>query len=81
MTTEVFAGDEGLRLRATTTGPLAEVMPEPVHEFALVPVEPDLFVVRQPGETTWTAVTFYELEDGSRYVHYGARANPLVDVG
>jgi hypothetical protein len=56
-------------------------MPEPVHEFALVPVEPDLFVVRQPGETTWTAVTFYELEDGSRYVHYGARANPLVDVG
>jgi CubicO group peptidase (beta-lactamase class C family) len=81
MTTEVFVGQEGLRLRATTTGPLAELMPEPVHEFPLVPVEPDLFVVRQPGETTWTPVTFYELDDGSRYVHYGARANPLVDAG
>ena len=80
MTTEVFAGKEGLRLRATTTGPLAELIPEPVHEFPLVPVEPDLFVVRQPGETTWTPVTFYELDDGSRYVHYGARANPLVEA-
>jgi CubicO group peptidase (beta-lactamase class C family) len=78
MTTEVFAGDEGLRLRATATGPLAELMPEPVHEFELVPVEPGLFALRSPGESTWTAVTFYELEDGSRYVHYGARANPLV---
>ncbi len=79
MTTEVFAGDDGLRLRATTTGPLAEVMPEPVHEFDLVPVEAGLFALRSPGESTWTAVTFYELEDGSRYVHYGARANPLVE--
>ena len=81
MTTEVFAGDDGLRLRATTTGPLAEVMPEPVHEFQLAPVEPGLFAVRSRGESTWTAVTFYELEDGSRYVHYGARANPLVSAG
>ena len=79
MTTEVFAGAEGLRLRATTTGPLAELMPEPVHEFELLPVRPGLFALRSPGESAWTAVTFYELEDGSRYVHYGARANPLVD--
>ena len=56
-------------------------MPEPVHEFSLVPVEPDLFVLRAPGETTWTAVTFYALDDGSPYVHYGARANPLVGAG
>jgi len=81
MTTEVFAGDDGLRLRATATGPLAELLPEPVHEFPLVPVEPDRFVLRAPGETTWTAVTFYALDDGSRYVHYGARANPLVEAG
>jgi hypothetical protein len=56
-------------------------MPEPVHELPLVAVEPELFVVRLPGETTWTPVTFYELENGSRYVHYGARANPLVEPG
>ena len=54
-----------LRLRATATGPLAEMIPEPVHEFPLVAVEPDLFVLRTPGETTWTAVTFYALDDGS----------------
>ena len=78
MTTEVLAGEGGLSLRATTTGPLADVLPEPVHEFPLVPVEPGLFVLRPPGVTTWTAVTFYSLADGSRYVHYGARANPLV---
>ena len=80
MTTEIYEGDDGLTLRATATGPLAELMPEPVHEFPLVPVEPDLFVLRAPGETTWTAVTFYALDDGARYVHYGARANPLVDA-
>jgi hypothetical protein len=81
MTTEVFVDDRGLTLRATATGPLAELMPEPVHELPLVAVEPELFVVRLPGETTWTPVTFYELENGSRYVHYGARANPLVEPG
>ena len=81
MTTEVFVDDRGLTLRATATGPLAELMPEPVHELPLVAVEPELFVVRLPGETTWTPVTFYELENASRYVHYGARANPLVEPG
>lgn len=80
MTTEVFVDDRGLTLRATATGPLAELMPDPVHELPLVAVEPELFVVRLPGETTWTPVTFYELENGSRYVHYGARANPLVEA-
>jgi CubicO group peptidase (beta-lactamase class C family) len=78
MITEVLEGDDGLVLRATVTGPLADFVPVPVHEFALVPVGPDLFVLRAPGETTWTPVTFYALADGARYVHYGARANPLV---
>jgi len=82
LTTEVFVGDDGgLRLRATVTGPLAEVMPEPVHELALIPVEPGLFVLREPKAKTWTAVRFYVLSDGMRYVHYGARASPLVQPG
>lgn len=79
VTTEVLEDAGGLMLRATVTGPLAEVMPKPVHEYPLVAVEPDVFAIKDPAETTWTAVTFYELADGSRYVHYGARANPLVD--
>jgi hypothetical protein len=79
MTTEVFLADGELRLRATVTGPLADVVPETVHEFTLVAVEPGLFVLREPKAATWTPVRFYALEDGSRYVHYGARANPRVD--
>ena len=76
--TEVLEGDEGLVLRSTITGSLAELVPEPVHEYVLEPVEPDVFAMRAPGTTSWIAVTFYELADGARYVHYGARANPLV---
>jgi CubicO group peptidase (beta-lactamase class C family) len=71
--------DGGLVLRATVTGPLAELVPKPVHEYPLVPVERDVFAVKDPGATTWTAVTFYALEDGTRYVHFGARANPLIE--
>jgi CubicO group peptidase (beta-lactamase class C family) len=81
ITTEVMEEDGGLTLRATVTGPLAEIMPKPVHEFPLVAVEHDVFALKDPAETTWTAVTFYELADGARYVHYGARANPLVSGG
>ena len=78
LTTEVLERDGGLVLRSTMTGPLAALVPEPVHEYALAPVEPGVFAIKAPGTTTWVAVTFYELADGARYVHYGARANPLV---
>ena len=78
LTTEVFEGADGLVLRSTMTGPLAELVPEPVHEYPLAPVEPGVYAMRAPGTATWIAVTFYALEDGARYVHYGARANPLV---
>jgi CubicO group peptidase (beta-lactamase class C family) len=78
LTTEVLERDGRLSLRSTITGPIAELVPEPVHEYPLVPVEPGLFAMRPPETTTWLAVTFYSLPDGSRYVHYGARANPLV---
>ena len=78
VTTEVFERESRLVLRSTLTGALAELAPSPVHEYDLHPVEPDVFAMRPPGASTWTAVTFYALDDGARYVHYGARANPLV---
>jgi CubicO group peptidase (beta-lactamase class C family) len=81
ITTEVLEDGGGLTLRATVTGPLAELLPKPVHEYPLVAVEPDVFALKDPAETTWSVVTFYELADGTRYVHYGARANPLVAAG
>ena len=78
--TDVLERRGALVLRSTMTGPLAALVPEPVHEYPLVQVEPDVFAIRPPATTTWSAITFYELADGARYVHYGARANPLVSA-
>ncbi|WP_329060068.1 serine hydrolase [Amycolatopsis sp. NBC_01480] len=76
--TEVLAGESGLRLRNTVTGPLAELMPEKTQEFDLVPVTDTLFVFRSPGAANWTPVVFYTLPTGEPYVHYGVRATPKV---
>jgi CubicO group peptidase (beta-lactamase class C family) len=75
---EVLAGDDGPVLRTTVTGPLAELVPDPVEDYPMVPLDEDLFVVRQPGARTWTPVTFYRLAAGERYLHFGARATPRV---
>ena len=73
---EVLA--EGPTLRTTITGPLAEMAPDPVEEYPMVPVGPALFAVKAPDTETWIPVTFYELPTGERYVHFGARATPRV---
>lgn len=75
---EVFVGDGGPMLRVTSTGPLAELTPEPEREYPLVAVEENLFVVRDPEAQHWSPVTFYELPTGERYVHSGLRATPKV---
>ncbi|GEP33854.1 serine hydrolase [Nocardioides szechwanensis] len=76
---EVFVGDDGPRLRTTLSGPIAEMIPDPVDEHPLVPAGPGLFAVRPPGTETWAPVTFYELPTGERYLHFGVRATPRVD--
>ncbi|WP_243061015.1 serine hydrolase [Nocardioides sp. SR21] len=76
---EVFVGDDGPTLRTTVLGPLAEMVPDPVDEYPLVPVGPALFAVKPPEAETWAPVTFYELPTGERYVHFGVRATPRVD--
>ena len=43
------------------------------------PVGGNLFLTAPAQRTTWYPVTFYELESGERYVHFGARATPRVD--
>ena len=75
---EVLAGADGPVLRTTVTGPMAELSPEPTKEYAMVPVEPDLFVVRDPQSQTWTPMLFYELPTGEKYLHFGVRATPKV---
>jgi CubicO group peptidase (beta-lactamase class C family)/predicted alpha/beta-fold hydrolase len=75
---EVRADDDGLRLRTTLTGPLAELLPEPVEEHALIPVRENEFVLRAEGANAWESVVFYTLDSGERYMHYGVRAAPKV---
>ncbi|MEU6629704.1 serine hydrolase domain-containing protein [Streptomyces parvus] len=73
---DVLEGADGPRMRHTTTGPLAHLVPEPVHETALVPVTESQFLVRYPDSPSWIPVTFYSLPTGEKYVHHGMRATP-----
>lgn len=65
-------------MRVTITGPLAELLPDPVEEFDLAPIDSsgNLFVLRGPESQTWTPVTFYAVLSGEPYIHFGARAAP-----
>ncbi len=76
--TEIEHRDGGLVASLVTTGPLAEVMPDPVVELELVAVRPGLFLTHRPGERTWSSMVFYRLDDGARYVHFALRATPKV---
>ena len=75
---EVEAGPDGPLLRTTLLGPLAELEPDPVEEHRLVPAGPGLFAIRPEGVESWIPVTFYELETGEPYLHFGVRATPRV---
>ncbi|MGX1701163.1 serine hydrolase [Microbacterium sp. NPDC055357] len=75
---EILEADGGAKLRTTTLGPLAEMMPDPVEEYDLVGLDDRLWAVRAPGTQTWMTLTFYALPTGEEYVHFGARATPKV---
>jgi dipeptidyl aminopeptidase/acylaminoacyl peptidase/CubicO group peptidase (beta-lactamase class C family) len=67
-----------LHMTATVTGPMATVADKAMTDHDLVAVRPDLFVTRAEGVRTWNPVVFYELADGSRFMHHGVRATPKV---
>jgi hypothetical protein len=71
--------DGVLRARYTLSGPLAALVPDPVSEETLIPVEEGRFLTG--GDAGWDPVTFFALADGSRYIASGARATPLVAAG
>jgi hypothetical protein len=77
---ELTADDGMLSGRVTSTGTLAELDDEsPVEEMEMVAVSDDVFVARADDtEETWTPVVFYQLADGSPYLHMGARATPKL---
>ena len=68
------------RLVATTTikGPLAKMLPKTTEEYVLQPAGPDLFVTKPDGQQGWTPLVFFDLPDGTRAIHFGARATPRV---
>ncbi|SDK47057.1 serine hydrolase domain-containing protein [Nonomuraea jiangxiensis] len=68
--------DGGARVRLEATGELASLH-EP-QEADFVPVEENLFVFRPPGAGDWLAAVFFDLADGTRYMHMGARATPRI---
>ena len=73
-TLEVEDGPDGPTLRTIATGPVAALLPNARHEYRMHAAEPGVFAVRPEGTDTWLPVTFYRLDDGTPYVHYGARA-------
>jgi CubicO group peptidase (beta-lactamase class C family) len=79
---EILSGTEtidGPALRTTITGPLAELTPDPVSQYPMTAIRPDLWLVREPDAQSWVPVTFYQLDSGEKYLHFGARATPKVD--
>jgi CubicO group peptidase (beta-lactamase class C family) len=72
----ITATADGLACRSETTGELAELNP-PI-EYELVPVREDLYAARATHTGPWTAMRFYQLDDGQRYLHFGWRATPMV---
>ncbi|MBM6404541.1 serine hydrolase [Phycicoccus sp. CSK15P-2] len=75
---DVEHGPDGPLMRTTVVGPIAEMVPDPVEEHALVPFADGVFLTRPHGAGTWFPVTFYSLPTGEEYLHFGVRATPRV---
>ncbi|GAB3682522.1 hypothetical protein GCM10027589_52340 [Actinocorallia lasiicapitis] len=75
--TTISGRGPGLHATVETTTPgLAELRPP--LEIDLIPVDETTFVGRADDDPAWIPFVFYELPDGTPYVHYSARANPRV---
>jgi len=72
------SGDR-LLAQPKVSGPLASSMGDPERPpMEVVAVEDDVFVAKGPDDESWVPMVFFTLDDGSRYVHFGARATPKV---
>ncbi|GII90417.1 beta-lactamase family protein [Sinosporangium siamense] len=64
------------RVKYEATGALAAVS-EPM-EATLIPVDERTFVGKFRDDPSWASLVFYEIADGTPYVHFGVRATPKV---
>jgi hypothetical protein len=64
-----------------STGALAAAMGdnEP-PKLTMRRVDGDTFVVREKPDDAWTSAVFYDVPGGGRYLHFGVRATPRVEV-
>ncbi|MGW7276052.1 serine hydrolase domain-containing protein [Streptomyces sp. NPDC054864] len=75
---EVREREGRLMLNTRVTGELAELVDQVESEDQLHPVSPGVFVTHREGARDWVPAVFYELPDGARYLHHGARATRRV---
>ena len=79
---EITEHDGGLRLTWTATGELAELLPETVEVFDLVPADAsgDRFVFREHPDLPWSPLTFGTLADGTPTLFCGGRTTPKTST-
>ena len=70
---DVAADLAGLSMTWTDTGPYAGL---PAPNLPLIPVADHTYATRFADTGHWQSVVFYQLPDGTRYLHAGARATP-----
>ncbi|WP_433064966.1 serine hydrolase domain-containing protein [Dactylosporangium sp. CS-033363] len=75
---EVVERDGGLVLISRNVGHLAALAGEQLMELPMQTFQPGAFVVMRPELGVYFPVVFYDLPDGSRYLHHGVRATPKV---
>jgi dipeptidyl aminopeptidase/acylaminoacyl peptidase/CubicO group peptidase (beta-lactamase class C family) len=75
---EIVERDGGLVATSTVTGPLAKLVPKTTKTSELRYAGDELFVTRDEGQENWTPVVFFDLPDGTRCIHMGARATPRI---
>nr|BFE57807.1 hypothetical protein GCM10020063_023330 [Dactylosporangium thailandense] len=75
---EVVERDGKLYLVSSNVGHLAAVAGEQRTELEMHTFEQDAFVVMRHDVGIHFPVVFYNLPDGSRYLHHGVRATPKV---
>ncbi|GLW07100.1 hypothetical protein Misp01_22300 [Microtetraspora sp. NBRC 13810] len=74
MTLSVTDGE--LSLFAEATGAMAGLSPS--IEMRLVPVDETTFVGRREGAPDWVSAVFFQLPDGTEYIHLGVRATSKI---
>jgi CubicO group peptidase (beta-lactamase class C family) len=75
----IEAAADRLIARTKVTSALSEAMGSPEQPpITMVQVDGDIFVAKGPDDESWIPAVFFTLDDGSNYLHLGARATPKV---